>query len=202
MVISSAPPGGLRAPKRGYDNILPVNNIGGCFLYVSLALLERRHPIDRLRFAQVDHLHLIGRPGEQHECKITSRLPSQFAPGRHGVEVENVEMNELDQGHTRYPSASSRHRLQRSCLWGPVTLSLGVLTLLLCLPAFADDLPARFLSPPPEAAMGTYWVWFGPAVAREGIDRDLVNMKQAHISGAVLLPVYPLSADDPTNGIR
>lgn len=68
--------------------------------------------------------------------------------------------------------------------------------------AAADDLPARFLNPPPEAGMTTYWCWFGPAVTRDMIDRDLANMKQAHISGTVLLPVYPLSADDPAKGIR
>jgi hypothetical protein len=47
-----------------------------------------------------------------------------------------------------------------------------------------------------------YWIWLGPAVTREGVDRDLENMRKAHISGAVLLPVYPLSDDDPAKGIR
>lgn len=63
-------------------------------------------------------------------------------------------------------------------------------------------LETQFASPPPEAAMTAYWVWFGPAVTREEIDRDLANMKQAHINGTVLLPVYPLSPDDLANGIR
>ena len=47
-----------------------------------------------------------------------------------------------------------------------------------------------------------YWIWFGPAVTRDGIDRDLDHMRRAHISGGVLLPVYPLSEDDPARGIR
>jgi hypothetical protein len=68
--------------------------------------------------------------------------------------------------------------------------------------ASADDLPARFADPPVEAGMTTYWIWFGPAMTREQIDRDLANMQQAHINGTVLLPMYPLSADDPAKGIR
>jgi hypothetical protein len=50
--------------------------------------------------------------------------------------------------------------------------------------------------------MTVYWVWFGPAVTRAWIDRDLANMKRASISGATILPVYPLSTDDPAKGIR
>jgi hypothetical protein len=50
--------------------------------------------------------------------------------------------------------------------------------------------------------MTVYWIWHGPAVTRSGIDRDLQNMRRAHISGATVLPVYPLLPDDDKRGIR
>ncbi len=50
--------------------------------------------------------------------------------------------------------------------------------------------------------MTVYWIWFGPAVTRESIDTDLENMRRARIGGTVLLPMYPLSPDDPRKGIR
>jgi hypothetical protein len=50
--------------------------------------------------------------------------------------------------------------------------------------------------------MTAYWIWFGPSVTREDIDRDLRNMHQAHIGGVTVLPVYPLAVDDPGKGVR
>lgn len=50
-------------------------------------------------------------------------------------------------------------------------------------------LAAQFKTPPSEAGMTLYWVWFGSAITEEMIDRDLANMKAAGISGTVLLPV-------------
>jgi hypothetical protein len=47
--------------------------------------------------AEVDHLHLIGLAAGQHECQVTGRLPPLLAAGRHRMEVENVEANELNQ---------------------------------------------------------------------------------------------------------
>jgi hypothetical protein len=68
--------------------------------------------------------------------------------------------------------------------------------------ARADEWAARFRDPPAQVGMTAYWAWFGPAVSRDGIDRDLRNMHRAHVSGVTILPVYPLSADDPRRGVR
>ena len=68
--------------------------------------------------------------------------------------------------------------------------------------AATSSLASLFRTPPPRAGMSVYWIWFGPAVTREGIDRDLDNMSKAHIGGAVLLPIYPLSDNDPRAGIE
>ncbi len=52
-----------------------------------------------------------------------------------------------------------------------------------------------FAEPPAPAGMSVYWTWFGPAQTREGVERDLAEMRAAHISGTVLLPIYPLSTE-------
>lgn len=90
----------------------------------------------------------------------------------------------------------------RSVLNTAAIIGLGLLIPPIVGTARAGDMAPQFKEPPFSAAMTNYWVWFGPAVTREMVDRDLANMKQAHISGTVLLPVYPLSEDDPANGIR
>jgi hypothetical protein len=66
----------------------------------------------------------------------------------------------------------------------------------------ADEWTSLFRDSPRSTGMTVYWVWFGPAVTRAWIDRDLANMKRASVSGATILPVYPLSPDDPAKGIR
>ena len=59
----------------------------------------------------------------------------------------------------------------------------------------AAALAGGFRDPPADARMSMYWIWFGPSVTGREIDRDLANMRQAHIGGAVLLPVYPLDVE-------
>ena len=91
--------------------------------------------------------------------------------------------------------------MTRSGILTPVLLGLS----LACsgFEARADEpLAARFKAPPAEAGMTIYWVWFGSAITEEMIDRDLANMKAAGISGTVLLPVYPMSLDDPATGVK
>ncbi len=81
-------------------------------------------------------------------------------------------------------------------------MKLTIPFLLAAVLAHGAGLRDSFANPPAEAGPSMYWIWLGPAVTREGVDRDLDNMRMAHISGAVLLPVYPLSEDDPARGIR
>ncbi len=61
---------------------------------------------------------------------------------------------------------------------------------------------AGFPDPPAQYGMGVYWWWFGPAVTKEEVSRELEVMQKARISYALIFPIYPLSADDPARGIR
>lgn len=46
------------------------------------------------------------------------------------------------------------------------------------------------------------WWWFGPAVSKPELLRELSAMKDAGIGGVELQPVYPLQLDDPQQGVR
>lgn len=48
----------------------------------------------------------------------------------------------------------------------------------------------------------TRWWWFGGAVAREEITRELTMMRDAGLRGVELQPVYPVEVDDPARGIQ
>ena len=46
------------------------------------------------------------------------------------------------------------------------------------------------------------WWWFGPAVSKPEIERELAQMKAAGIGGVEIATLYPLALDDPQAGVR
>lgn len=46
------------------------------------------------------------------------------------------------------------------------------------------------------------WWWFGPAVTKRELERELELMAEAGIGGVEIQPVYPLSPDDSARGLR
>jgi hypothetical protein len=46
------------------------------------------------------------------------------------------------------------------------------------------------------------WWWFGPAVSKPELEREIVAMRDAGIGGFEVQPVYPMSLDDPEHSIR
>jgi hypothetical protein len=65
-----------------------------------------------------------------------------------------------------------------------------------------DDLQRGFERPPDDARIMMRWWWFGPAVTKPEIERELRLMKAGGIGGFEVQPVYPLSLDDPARGIK
>jgi len=45
------------------------------------------------------------------------------------------------------------------------------------------------------------WWWFGPAVEKRELERELRVMKEGGIGGVEIQPVYPLTLDDPARGL-
>jgi len=65
-----------------------------------------------------------------------------------------------------------------------------------------DQLRHEFAEPPADARPMVRWWWFGPAVTKEEIAREIHQMHEGGFGGFELASVYPLALDDPEKGIR
>jgi hypothetical protein len=66
----------------------------------------------------------------------------------------------------------------------------------------AAQLRNAFAHPPDDCRIMMRWWWFGPAVSKSEIDRELQQMKAAGIGGVEIATLYPLALDDPQTGFR
>lgn len=64
------------------------------------------------------------------------------------------------------------------------------------------DLQRGFERPPDNARIMMRWWWYGPAVTKPELEREMRVMKEGGIGGFEVQPVYPLSLDDPVKGIK
>ncbi len=79
--------------------------------------------------------------------------------------------------------------------------------LLLCLPparaqSSPDALRRAFANPPDNARIMMRWWWFGPAVTKPELQRELEQMKAAGIGGVEVATLYPQALDDPATGFH
>jgi hypothetical protein len=89
----------------------------------------------------------------------------------------------------------------------PLRFACVVLVLLIiaCLTVRAQsitELQRGFERPPDDARIMMRWWWFGPAVDKAELEREMRLMKEGGIGGFEVQPVYPLLPDDPALGIR
>src|SRR6266568_6025511 len=59
-----------------------------------------------------------------------------------------------------------------------------------------------FRQPPDDARILMRWWWFGPAVEKSELEREILKMKSAGIGGFEIQPVYPLALDNPETGFH
>ena len=65
-----------------------------------------------------------------------------------------------------------------------------------------SQLRKGFETPPADTRIMMRWWWFGPAVTKAEIERELRVMKDGGIGGVEVQPVYPLLPDDPKTGFK
>lgn len=89
--------------------------------------------------------------------------------------------------------------------------SIPSCVLLLLLVCRAPILPAQtnldairhgFQNPPDDTRVMMRWWWFGPAVTKPELEREITAMKAAGLGGFEVQPVYPMTLDDPAQGIQ
>jgi hypothetical protein len=96
--------------------------------------------------------------------------------------------------------------MMKQALWTAL-MALGVFGAASAARGDVVQLQRNFQTPPDDARIMVRWWWFGPAVDRAGIDRELAAMKAGGIGGFEVQPTYPLVLDNaganpPVKNIR
>ena len=65
-----------------------------------------------------------------------------------------------------------------------------------------DDLQRSFVNPPDDSRIMMRWWWFGPAVTKAELEREMRLMREGGIGGFEVQPVYPLVLDNDAAGIK
>ena len=65
-----------------------------------------------------------------------------------------------------------------------------------------EPLQQSFQQPPDEARIMVRWWWFGPAVTKPGLQREMKLMKEGGIGGFEVQPTYPLAVDEERPGLK
>ncbi len=63
-------------------------------------------------------------------------------------------------------------------------------------------LEKSFANPPDDCRIMVRWWWFGPAVTKPELQRELEQMKAEGIGGVEIATLYPLALDDPKTGFN
>jgi hypothetical protein len=69
-------------------------------------------------------------------------------------------------------------------------------------PTSLSQVRASFAHPPDDCRIMMRWWWFGPAVTKPEIQRELEQMKAAGVGGVEIATLYPLALEDPQAGFR
>jgi hypothetical protein len=64
------------------------------------------------------------------------------------------------------------------------------------------DVARGFAHPPDDARVLMRWWWFGPAVVKPELEREILAMKAGGIGGFEIQPVYPMALDDASKNFR
>jgi hypothetical protein len=69
-------------------------------------------------------------------------------------------------------------------------------------PANLNELRRSYQSPPDDARMMVRWWWFGPAVTKAELEKEMRLMKAGGIGGFEVQPTYALALDNPAKEFR
>ena len=69
-------------------------------------------------------------------------------------------------------------------------------------PSGIGEMARLFEAPPDDSRIMMRWWWFGPAVTKPQLEREMRMMKEGGIGGFEVQPVYPVALDDVQSGIK
>src|SRR6266508_3807952 len=94
------------------------------------------------------------------------------------------------------------NRISRMVSSSLVVMFVGLLPLASARAQSIDGLQRGFERPPENSKIMMLWWWFGPAVTKPELEREMRVMKEGGIGGFEVQPVYPLAPDDDSTGLR
>src|ERR1035437_8100553 len=119
-----------------------------------------------------------------------------------GIDEPLSQLGEHMKQQQRARTQTFRHLAFRSLTTAALALAI-VPVLIAQMPVTSvETLRKDFLNPPNEARPMVRWWWFGPAVVKPEILRELQQMKADGIQGAELAFVYPEVLDDPAKVLK
>jgi hypothetical protein len=65
-----------------------------------------------------------------------------------------------------------------------------------------EQMQRSFIQPPDDARIMVRWWWFGPAVTKPQLEREMRLMKEGGIGGFEVQPTYPLALDGEQPGLK
>jgi hypothetical protein len=80
--------------------------------------------------------------------------------------------------------------------------AVGLMIMVSLCRADVEPLQQSFQQPPEDARIMVRWWWFGPAVTKPGLEREMRRMKEGGIGGFEVQPTYPLAVDDERPGLK
>lgn len=94
------------------------------------------------------------------------------------------------------------NRIRSALIAWPILILAGLAASAPAQAQTINELQRGFERPPDDARIMMRWWWFGPAVTKPELEREMRVMKEGGIGGFEVQPVYPLTLDDPEKGIR
>ena len=79
-------------------------------------------------------------------------------------------------------------------------LTAAIMCTVRAAPGDPERLRQGFLNPANDARIMMRWWWFGSAVTKPELEREMRVMKAGGVGGVEVQPVYPLELNDPENG--
>jgi hypothetical protein len=108
-------------------------------------------------------------------------------------------MHPFSAQHSKVWGIRERRRLRNTVL---LVLFLSTLVWPSSAQEELDALHKAFADPPADCRIMMRWWWFGPAVSKPEIQRELEQMKAGGIGGVEIATLYPQALDDPATGFH
>ena len=85
---------------------------------------------------------------------------------------------------------------------GKIAFVVTLLNTVALMAADVRQMQSQFAQPPDDARIMVRWWWFGPAVTKAELAREMETMKAGGIGGFEINPVYPLQVDGDLPGLK